>query len=378
MVKSILNEACATKNVVESANKEGLYKNLEEQQSQLEICEKALADYMESKRRAFPRFYFVSTADLLDILSNGNNPVKVMTHMNKCFQAIEKLTLDTNNPPAGKRPKAKEIISCVGKETIPFKSDMELAGKVEEYMNLIIDKMRSELKMHCFDSMQAYGNPKPRHEWCFDWSSQLGLVVNQIYWCSEVEAAFDKISEGDAGAMKKYSEQQMQQITDLIASTRRNLEKPQRQKVMNMITIDAHSRDMVIGLIEQGETSKKCFKWMSQLRTYWDSDIDDSVIRLRCLVPLRLRVSRQRRSPRHHAPHRSCVHHRHAGVLAVHGHCSCRSCWNWQDGDLEGSLCSAWQVDVRFQLCARDGLPHDGRYLQGSRCLWFVGLFRRV
>ncbi len=38
----------------------------------LQVCEKALADYMESKRRAFPRFYFVSTADLLDILSNGN------------------------------------------------------------------------------------------------------------------------------------------------------------------------------------------------------------------------------------------------------------------------------------------------------------------
>ena len=50
-------------------------------------------------------------------------------------------------------------------------------------MNLIIDKMRSELRLHCFDAMQAYGNPKPRHEWCFDWSSQLGLVVNQIYWC---------------------------------------------------------------------------------------------------------------------------------------------------------------------------------------------------
>ena len=46
--------------------------------------------------------------------------------------------------------------------------------------------------------------------------------------------------------MKKYSEQQVQQITDLISCTRRNLEKPQRQKVMNMITIDVHSRDMVI------------------------------------------------------------------------------------------------------------------------------------
>ena len=61
-------------------------KDLEQQQGQLEICEKALADYMESKRRIFPRFYFVSTADLLDILSNGNNPVRVMQHMSKCFQ----------------------------------------------------------------------------------------------------------------------------------------------------------------------------------------------------------------------------------------------------------------------------------------------------
>ena len=280
MIKSILKEACATKNVVESSCKEGLYKELENQQGELEKCEKALADYMESKRRAFPRFYFVSTADLLDILSNGNNPVKVMIHMNKCFQAIEKLTLDTENPGAGKRPKAKAIISCVGKETIPFKSDMGLDGKVEDYMNLIIDKMRSELKLHCFDSMQAYNNPKPRHEWCFDWSSQLGLVVNQIYWCSEVEEAFDKMAAGDAGAMKKYSEQQVQQITDLIATTRRDLDKPSRQKIMNMITIDAHSRDMVISIIQNGENSKKCFKWMSQLRTYWDADIDDSVIRI--------------------------------------------------------------------------------------------------
>lgn len=43
----------------------------------LAVCEKALAEYLETKRLAFPRFYFVSSADLLDILSNGNNPMEV-------------------------------------------------------------------------------------------------------------------------------------------------------------------------------------------------------------------------------------------------------------------------------------------------------------
>ena len=76
-IKKVLAKAKEITNVVDVCTQDGLFKNLEKQQKQLEICEKALADYMESKRRAFPRFYFVSTADLLDILSNGNNPIKV-------------------------------------------------------------------------------------------------------------------------------------------------------------------------------------------------------------------------------------------------------------------------------------------------------------
>ena len=43
----------------------------------LAVCEKALAEYLETKRLAFPRFYFISSTDLLDILSKGNQPSQV-------------------------------------------------------------------------------------------------------------------------------------------------------------------------------------------------------------------------------------------------------------------------------------------------------------
>jgi hypothetical protein len=53
------------------------------------------------------------------------------------------------------------------------------------------------------------------------------------------------MEKGDKGAMQRYNEFQVKQLTKLIEVTRTDLGKADRQKVMNMITIDAHSRDMV-------------------------------------------------------------------------------------------------------------------------------------
>ena len=44
-----------TANVVGATNQEGLYERLERLQAQLTLCEKALAEYLETKRLAFPR-----------------------------------------------------------------------------------------------------------------------------------------------------------------------------------------------------------------------------------------------------------------------------------------------------------------------------------
>jgi dynein heavy chain len=49
-------------------------------------------DYLETKRIAFPRFYFVAPADLLDILSKGSNPQLILRHLPKCFDNVHNLT----------------------------------------------------------------------------------------------------------------------------------------------------------------------------------------------------------------------------------------------------------------------------------------------
>ena len=44
-------------------------------------------DYLEQKKKYFPRFYFVANGALLDILSNGNKPLKA-GEMQSCLRTI--------------------------------------------------------------------------------------------------------------------------------------------------------------------------------------------------------------------------------------------------------------------------------------------------
>ncbi len=84
-MKEIMASGCEIKLCLKYCTIEGMLKKLENIQAELKVCEKALNDFLDTKRKAFPRFYFVSVNDLLDILSNGNNPKKINRHCSKIF-----------------------------------------------------------------------------------------------------------------------------------------------------------------------------------------------------------------------------------------------------------------------------------------------------
>jgi len=78
-----MDELVQIPHVISACTRAGIEETMQEIRDNLADCEHSLAEYLETKRRAFPRFYFVSPAVLLDILSKGSNPMEVVRHISK-------------------------------------------------------------------------------------------------------------------------------------------------------------------------------------------------------------------------------------------------------------------------------------------------------
>ena len=51
---------------------------------------------------------------------------------------------------------------------------------------------------------------------------------------------------------------------------RGNLTKNQRLKIVSLVTIEVHARDILEKLIKGKVADHSAFDWLSQLRVYWD------------------------------------------------------------------------------------------------------------
>ncbi|XP_035888860.1 dynein heavy chain 9, axonemal isoform X2 [Phyllostomus discolor] len=267
--KELAYYAQKTPNVVEATNKSGLYEKLEDIQSRLHLCEKALAEYLDTKRLVFPRFYFLSSSDLLDILSNGTAPLQVQRHLSKLFDNMAKMRfhLDTSEKPT------KISLGMYSKENeyVAFSKPCDCSGQVEIWLNHVLVHMKATIRHEMTEGVAAY-EERPREQWLFDYPAQVALTCTQIWWTTEVGMAFARLEEGYESAMKDYHKKQVAQLKTLISMLISPLSKGDRQKIMTICTIDVHARDVVAKMIAQKVDNAQAFLWLSQLRHRWDDE----------------------------------------------------------------------------------------------------------
>lgn len=292
--KEMMRDIQTKPGVLVCCRSDGREQALMNMHKELEKCEKALNEYLEIKKGYFPRFYFVSNAALLDILSNGNSPPKIMPHIGSVFDGIGDLELChsaaqakaiRDDPEANHGPleAAKAMISKDA-EIVAFPSVFEMKGAVESWLNDLVKFMQFTLKgvlaTSMADAMAWDDVNRTREDWIFTVPAQLALVTSQIIWTEEVESALEELESGQEDSLKKYNEVCNARLEGLIRLVQNDLTKGDRIKIITVITIDVHNRDVVSALIQKKVENNVDFKWQSQLRNYWLPDEKQVNIRI--------------------------------------------------------------------------------------------------
>lgn len=114
----------------------------------LESIQKELRSFLEGKRGIFPRFYFLSNEDLLEIIGQGKDPTPINRHIKKIFEGIAKIQTDGGSGKGADRIYIIKKIFSHDDECIEFDTDIGVKTNtnVESWLMVLIKSMKAALQ----------------------------------------------------------------------------------------------------------------------------------------------------------------------------------------------------------------------------------------
>jgi dynein heavy chain, axonemal len=204
----------------------------------------------------------------LEILSETKDPLRVQSHLKKCFEGINRLNFN-------ERREITAMIS-VEKEVVQFKSAIDPSqarGMVEKWLIQVEDQMLLSIRMIIKEAVHAYEN-RERKRWVLEWPGQIVICASQVYWTKVAEKSIVNYS------LPEFLLQSNEQIKGTVNLVRGKLDTGPRRTLEALIVIDVHARDVIASLSKMKISRITEFSWLSQLRYYWMDDVNKLMVHM--------------------------------------------------------------------------------------------------
>ncbi|KAJ7305844.1 hypothetical protein JRQ81_010210 [Phrynocephalus forsythii] len=259
--KDIMEQAVKDTRVLVATEQPKMLDRLQEANILLEDIQKGLNTYLEKKRLFFPsRFFFLSNDELLEILSETKDPLRVQPHLKKCFEGIAKLEFTDNMEIVGMISSEKEVVPFI-KKIYPAHA----RGMVEKWLSQVEEVMLASIRQVIANGIGGY-TEVPRNKWVLQWPGQIVICVSSIFWTKEVSEAIKEKT------LPMFLQKSNKQIAEIVELVRGKLSSGARLTLGALTVIDVHARDVVAKLAEDRISDLNDFQWISQLRYYWEGE----------------------------------------------------------------------------------------------------------
>ncbi|XP_054720078.1 dynein axonemal heavy chain 2-like [Uloborus diversus] len=274
-------------NILDISNESEILDALEAMTQKILVVQKSLAGFLETKREAFPRFYFLSDDDLLFIIGQGS-PKGILPHLKKCFGGLTNLEIVEKREEKMREVKitrhAKGMYSDFD-EYVEFSNPILLEGPVEKWMTKVEEMMRFSLLSSLPKSLHACCHVLGKDlnlteaKWLNNWPSQICILSVKIAWTAEVTHAINEVQEMAAIGPLKNLRKKWREILNQFTKRFQNEQQILLQmKAMAILLTLAHACDVIDSLIKYMCNDPSAFEWLVNLRYYYDETEKDCFI----------------------------------------------------------------------------------------------------
>ncbi|XP_052095798.1 dynein heavy chain domain-containing protein 1-like isoform X11 [Mytilus californianus] len=286
-------------------------------QSKEEIL-KDLETLMGLSRMEFPRLYFISNEELVEVLGISRNPKALQDCAMKVFPGIQDLSyalpsgiasMNTNLDFALNADKL-ELTGVKGllEEDVPFFVRVQAHQKATKWLKCLEQNMKNTMTIIlqcCVQARMEEGSRQPIHlleelaklnkpltpreheittdikqtfrHWLLRFPVQCVLVSEAILWARSVTKCFEKADIEEMKFLRKNTTSKLDQYVEVLRETygmKGNVAEDVMKRLSvllcNLIKQTLHQRDMLDKMIADGTEEENNFEWQASLRYRMD------------------------------------------------------------------------------------------------------------